>query len=70
MKKQIRALITRNNEVKYEPKSNGMLTPIANPEQKLRNKLAFEAKKRKERTHFVLNPDVEPPKVFLHERKY
>lgn len=45
-----------------------MLTPLPNPEEKLRRKIEYEVKKQKERTKFVLNPDCPPPKVFLHKR--
>jgi len=59
----------KNKGEELKPKSKGKQTPLPSQEQKLRNKLAFEAKKRREETHFVLNPDCPPPKVFLHERK-
>ncbi len=45
-----------------------MCTPIADPVLKEQNKLAYEAKKRKEQTKFVLNPDCPLPKIFLHKR--
>lgn len=46
-----------------------MNTPLPNQEQKLRNRLALEAKRKKEETHFIWNPEVKLPKVFLHEPK-
>jgi hypothetical protein len=46
-----------------------MDTPIANIVKKRQNAIALEKKRKAEETHFIPNPKVSLPKVFLHERK-